>query len=87
MLKLVRGERSLTRRNPAAIDGEFVSDELNGASIDHGSDETRPFYPIRYKSIDSLITDNDLSRVYLGVHWRFDCERGSESGARIARAI
>jgi hypothetical protein len=87
MLELVRAERPLTRRNPGAIDIEFVSDELNGASIDHGLDDTRPFYPIRYKSIDGLIKDNDLSRVYLGVHWRFDCERGSESGTRIARAI
>jgi membrane-associated phospholipid phosphatase len=87
MLKLLRREQPLTRRNPGAIDGEFVSDELNGASIEHGFDETLPFYPIPYKSIDDLIKDNDLSRVYLGVHWRFDCDRGSESGARIARAI
>jgi membrane-associated phospholipid phosphatase len=87
MLELVRAERPLTRRNPGAIDIEFVSDELNGTSIDHGLDDTRPFYPIRYKSIDDLIKGNDLSRVYLGVHWRFDCERGSESGTRIARAI
>jgi hypothetical protein len=34
-----------------------------------------------------MIVDNDLSRIYLGVHWRFDCNRGSESGARIASAV
>jgi membrane-associated phospholipid phosphatase len=87
MLKLLRSERPQTRHNPDAIHGEFVSEELNGVSIDHFSGTARDFYPIAYKSIDDMIADNERSRVYLGVHWRFDCNRGSESGRRVARAI
>jgi membrane-associated phospholipid phosphatase len=87
MLKLLRRERPQTRHAPASISGEFVSDELNGVSLDHASGNARPFYPLPYKSIDDMITDNDLSRIYLGVHWRFDCNRGSASGANVARAI
>ena len=34
-----------------------------------------------------MIEHNNRSRVFLGVHWNFDCDRGSESGARIADAI
>ena len=37
-------------------------------------------------TIDQMIEDNNKSRVHLGVHWNFDCEFGSRSGARIAEA-
>ncbi len=87
MLKLVRRDRRETSDHPDRVNGPFVSDELNGISIDHSRDEPRPYFPIDYNSIDHMILDNDLSRVYLGVHWRFDCNRGSESGRAIARAI
>ena len=87
VLKLVRQERALTLHNPDRIRGPFISDELNGISIDHFRDEPRPYFPIHYESIDHMILDNDLSRIYLGVHWRFDCNRGSESGGHIAWAV
>ncbi len=87
MAKFVRQERPLTRHDPDRIRGPFVSDELNGISIDHFRDETRPYFPMAYESLDHMIADNDLSRVFLGVHWRFDSNRGSESGARVARAV
>jgi hypothetical protein len=87
MLKLVRHERPPTHEMPDRIEGPFISDELNGISIDHFRNEPRPFIPIAYSSIDRMIEDNDSSRVYLGVHWRFDCNRGSDSGRRIARAV
>ncbi len=87
MLQLLRRERPQTRHNPDAIDIEVVSDELNGVSRDHFTGEARPLYPLRYRSIDDMIHDNDVSRIYLGVHWRFDSNRGSESGRRVAKAI
>ena len=34
-----------------------------------------------------MIEDNNRSRVHLGVHWNFDCERGAELGARVAERI
>ena len=87
IVKLCRSERSQTQENPDAIRGEFISDELNGVSADAFNSRARPYYPIAYKSLDDMIEDNALSRVYLGVRWRFDCNRGVTSGARIARAI
>jgi hypothetical protein len=86
-LKLVRHERAPTRHDPDRISGPFVSDELNGIAIDHFHDEPRPYFPIHYESIDDMIVDNDISRIYLCVHWRFDCNRGSESGGHIASAV
>lgn len=87
MLRLIRRERLKTRHNPDAIHEKFISDELNGTSQDAFTGNARPYYPVVYRSIGDMITDNDLSRIYLGVHWRFDCNRGSEAGARIASAV
>jgi membrane-associated phospholipid phosphatase len=87
MLKLIRRERRQTRHDPGRIQAEFVSDELNGVSADHVTGRARPYYPLVYNTLDDMIADNELSRIYLGVHWRFDCNRGSESGARVAEAV
>jgi vanadium chloroperoxidase len=69
---------------PDAIAVEFVSDELDGVS----RDLRQPYDPARpieeqagtvrtrvrrhYDSLWAVIHDNALSRVFLGVHWRFD---------------
>jgi hypothetical protein len=87
MLKLIRREQPHTRSNPDRLNGSFVSDELNGTSIDNFQNRPRPFVPLSYNSIDQMIDENDLSRIFLGVHWRFDCNRGSHSGRRLAHAI
>jgi hypothetical protein len=88
-LKLLRAERDRTRGNPDRLNPQidFVSDELNGVSIDHLSNRPRPYLPQNYSSIDQMIEDNVRSRVHLGVHWHFDCEHGSTSGARVAERI
>ena len=89
MLKRVRAEREATRANPGALDGmpEFVSDEVNGLSIDNFRNVPRPYLPTTYRHIDQMIEDNNRSRVHLGVHWDFDCKRGDKSGALIADVI
>jgi hypothetical protein len=65
----------------------FVSDELNGLSIDNFRNEPRAHLPISYSHVEQMIKDNDRSRVHLGVHWHFDCVAGSRSGAKIADAV
>ena len=89
MLKKVRAERPTTRHDPGRIDnaGEFVSDELNGVSIDNFKNEPRPYVALRYHHIDQMIEDNNKSRIHLGVHWNFDCVLGAASGAKIADAV
>lgn len=50
---------------------DFVSDELNGESIDaEGSIRTRHLR--RFESFARATYENSVSRIYLGVHWRFD---------------
>lgn len=48
----------------------FVSDEFNGVNVDPRGD-IRPLAN-RELSLRGAIIENALSRVYLGVHWRFD---------------
>lgn len=89
MLKRVRAERDRTYLDPNRVSPaiNFVSDELNGVSIDNFTHRRRPYIPLSYSSIDRMIEDNNRSRVHLGVHWHFDCERGAEAGARVADRI
>ena len=87
MLKLIRADRHQTRANPDRIRGPFVSDELNGISIDHYHNQPRPYIPFDYDSLERMIDENAMSRVFLGVHWRFDCNRGSHLGRQVAHAI
>ncbi|HKZ97892.1 MAG TPA: hypothetical protein VJ045_13050 [Hyphomicrobiaceae bacterium] len=89
ILKSVRAERARTGASPDSLNPsvDFVSDELNGVSIDNFTNRPRPYLPQRYSSIDQMIEDNNRSRVHLGVHWNFDCERGAASGERVADQI
>lgn len=49
----------------------FVSDELDGASLDaDGSVRTR--VSKTFDSFAEAVWENSVSRIYLGVHWRFD---------------
>jgi vanadium chloroperoxidase len=49
---------------------EFVSDEYNGVSRDPRGD-VRPYHE-RSLTLGYAVVENALSRVWLGVHWRFD---------------
>lgn len=60
--------------NSAPIDKErftFVSEELDGISVDpDGSVRART--PITFDNFVEPVWENSVSRIYLGVHWRFD---------------
>lgn len=65
------------------ISFEFVSDELNGVSREaNGGRRTRHLR--RYRTLLDAMYDNSVSRIYLGVHWRFD---GVASNIRKGRHI
>jgi hypothetical protein len=63
----------------------MASDELNGKST-YITGEQRPVMHKTF-SLDEAMQANDMSRVYLGVHWHFDCTQGSALGREIAGMV
>jgi hypothetical protein len=64
----------------------FVSDELNGVTRDNDG-SVRPLIPRSFASLSEAEEENGQSRIYLGVHWRFDKTRGIEQGRLIANFV
>ena len=64
---------------------DFVSEEINGKTTDvDGSVRT---FMKRHYNLDDAIRDNLESRVWLGVHWRFDGEGGKSAGEVVASKV
>jgi hypothetical protein len=61
----------------------FVSDELNGITRDNGGN-VRPLVPRSFASLSQAEEENGQSRIYLGIHWRFDKTEGIAQGERVA---
>ena len=61
----------------------FTSDEYNG--VTRGSDgRVRPVVTRTYASFEEAKIENAQSRIYLGVHWRFDADDGIRTGDQVA---
>jgi hypothetical protein len=71
--------------NLASINIEFVSDEFNGVTTDNAG-VTRPKYKANF-TLAKAICDNNESRIWLGVHWRFDAEGGEIVGTAISTKV
>jgi hypothetical protein len=66
-----------------AIDFTFVSDELNGTTVDsHGV--IRPLIPRTFTSLSQAVEENGQSRIYLGIHWSFDKNAAIAQGRNVA---
>ena len=64
----------------------FTSDELNG--VTPGNDGVvRPAAPRSFSSLSQAEEENGQSRIYLGIHWRFDKTQGIAQGRRIANYV
>lgn len=61
----------------------FVSDEWNGITRDNNG-SVRPLIPRHFASLSQAEEENGQSRVYLGIHWRFDKTYGIAQGRRVA---
>lgn len=63
----------------------FVSDELNGITRDvNGVQRPRV---VKHYNLEEAIKDNGESRIWLGVHWRFDADGGLELGEDVAKKV
>ena len=54
------------------------------------TDETEKEYglPVRtFKSFRQAALEASTSRVYAGIHYRFDCDKGNESGAKVGQFV
>jgi hypothetical protein len=64
----------------------FVSDELNGATVDNQGN-ARPLLPRSFKRLSQAEEENGQSRIYLGIHWSFDKTEGIKQGRRVANYV
>ena len=69
-----------------AISFTFVSDELNGVTVDNAGD-TRPLMPRHFETLSEAEEENGQSRIYLGIHWSFDKTEGIAMGREIADLV
>jgi hypothetical protein len=65
-----------------AIRFTFVSDELNGVTVD-GAGRVRPLRARSFESLSQAEDENGQSRIYLGIHWAFDKTAGIAEGNRV----
>jgi membrane-associated phospholipid phosphatase len=76
---------TLLGKNPEDIQLEFVSDEFNGVTTDN-TGAVRPRYKANF-TLRQAIDENNISRIYLGVHWKFDATGGEKVGVAIASKV
>jgi hypothetical protein len=74
-----------------SIPFDFISDEFNGVTQDiHASippiilNFVNQIEPRHYTSFSQAAAENAASRIFLGIHWRFDAVEGVSAGDRIA---
>jgi PAP2 superfamily len=76
---------ALLGKQPENITITFVSDEFNGKTLDN-TGATRPRIEESF-SLRTAIEDNSISRIYLGVHWKFDASGGKIVGDAVASKV
>ena len=64
----------------------FVSDELNGVTTD-SLGRVRPKRPRTFHSFSQAAAECGRSRIYLGIHWQFDCDEGLRCGYAVADQV
>jgi hypothetical protein len=64
----------------------FTSDEFNGVTKDNAGN-TRPLMPRSFTSLSQAEEENGQSRIYLGIHWRFDKTQAIAQGRNVANYV
>jgi hypothetical protein len=64
----------------------FTSDEFNGTTRDNNGN-IRPLMPRSFSSLSQAEEENGQSRIYLGIHWKFDKTEAIAQGRRVANFV
>lgn len=76
----------LLGKRPEDIIVTFTSDEFNGISFEGTTGERRDVFR-QTITLQQAIQQNLDSRVFIGVHWRFDSEGGAVIGEQVADIV
>lgn len=71
----------------AGVPFDFVSDEYNGLNRGPGDAEPRAEVRVNFAGFDKAEEENAMSRVWLGIHWRFDATAGIAQGRLVANDV
>ena len=66
---------------------DFVSDEYNGLNRSPGEENVRKKIVAHFNSFRDAERMNADSRIYLGIHWKFDADDGIRQGNEIANDV
>ena len=64
----------------------FVSDEYNGTTLD-SEGNVRPLVPRSFQSLTDAEDENAASRIYLGIHWKYDATDGVDQGRNVGNWV
>lgn len=64
----------------------FVSDEYNGKTVD-AQGNVRPLHPRHFSRISQVEDENGDSRIFLGIHFKFDKTAGAVMGHAVADEV
>jgi hypothetical protein len=64
----------------------FMSDEFNGLTVDQDG-TTRPMVARSFDNLSQAKMENAESRIYLGIHWRFDATQGIAMGDAVGNYV
>ena len=70
-----------------AVSFTFTSDEFNGVTRENSAGSPRPLTPHSFSNFSAAEQENADSRIYLGIHWRFDETQGVLAGRGVANEI
>ena len=79
------GKATIASNGTDDISFSFVSDELNGVSVDP-DDTVRTRHLRSFTGLHEAIYENSISRIFLGVHWRFDGTSANNAAAAVTAA-
>ncbi len=81
--------REYYTENGVTDDGfEFLSDEYNGLNYTPGKEDVpRGSVKVKFNSLAEAEEENGQSRIWLGIHWKFDKEEGIDQGKRLSNFV